>query len=361
MKREDSIENRYDFSGNKKNSFTLLNDSSINELNNPYQIYVPGSLAEARKEFLNNKNTIPSKNDSVPELLKNQNSVFDYIQQNMPNSLSLPNKEEIENSSNCYILPNSNINQNNYQAPKILSKDSFKVIDNRKHEIQKRNSISKDEFLCWKCLSTFKEKELLDNHDLICLLEENKEEPEQHTVKKEEFLCIKCGTSFSEGNKYDMHYQHCEGKSWDNFGRKINPRNNENIRSDSFENYDARYVRSLSRGSSERSRSIERSIEIDDDHMNYEDLIRLDETVNHPLPHSCIIQLQEEVLKAEQINYMTEDHKRCLICFDDFQEENHIIRLPCLHFFHARELFKWFEQNKTCPVCRIDIQKELEK
>ena len=46
---------------------------------------------------------------------------------------------------------------------------------------------------------------------------------------------------------------------------------------------------------------------------------------------------------------------------DDYKENDEIIRLPCLHFFHKKEITQWFEKKKTCPECRSDIQELLNK
>lgn len=95
--------------------------------------------------------------------------------------------------------------------------------------------------------------------------------------------------------------------------------------------------------------------------LNYEELIQLDENIKHPLDSFYVSMLITEKLQASTISHLSGDSKKCLICFDDFEVGHKIIRLPCFHIFHDAEIIQWFDSNKTCPICRVDIEVLLSK
>ena len=50
----------------------------------------------------------------------------------------------------------------------------------------------------------------------------------------------------------------------------------------------------------------------------------------------------------------------CPICFEDSEEGDCFVKLPCGHPFHADCINRWFIDNKeTCPNCRFDLQLNL--
>ena len=43
----------------------------------------------------------------------------------------------------------------------------------------------------------------------------------------------------------------------------------------------------------------------------------------------------------------------CFICLDDFNDNNIIRKLKCVHLFHKECIDPWLlKENHTCPVCR---------
>ncbi len=55
--------------------------------------------------------------------------------------------------------------------------------------------------------------------------------------------------------------------------------------------------------------------------------------------------------KDDVINQKTND--QCDICFNTYVVGDIIKILNCNHIFHTSCLTKWFDENKTCPYCRI--------
>ena len=40
----------------------------------------------------------------------------------------------------------------------------------------------------------------------------------------------------------------------------------------------------------------------------------------------------------------------------EFEEEEDVRRLPCMHLFHVPCVDQWLGLNKRCPICRVDIE-----
>lgn len=90
----------------------------------------------------------------------------------------------------------------------------------------------------------------------------------------------------------------------------------------------------------------------DQDELDYEALLLLDEDVK-----------KRGVSSSSRRRYLTEHYstiefigKQCDICMEKISKSTRkIISLPCKHFYHSDCILKWFEQNRTCPVCRYEI------
>uniref|UniRef100_A0A182FAA9 RING-type domain-containing protein n=1 Tax=Anopheles albimanus TaxID=7167 RepID=A0A182FAA9_ANOAL len=53
-----------------------------------------------------------------------------------------------------------------------------------------------------------------------------------------------------------------------------------------------------------------------------------------------------------------EDSEKCTICLSQFEVDNDVRRLPCMHLFHKDCVDQWLVTNKHCPICRVDIEPE---
>ncbi|PRP89511.1 hypothetical protein PROFUN_00775 [Planoprotostelium fungivorum] len=45
----------------------------------------------------------------------------------------------------------------------------------------------------------------------------------------------------------------------------------------------------------------------------------------------------------------------CLVCQENFVEEESVLELPCKHNFHKDCVTTWLEQHCTCPTCRYEL------
>lgn len=56
-----------------------------------------------------------------------------------------------------------------------------------------------------------------------------------------------------------------------------------------------------------------------------------------------------------------EEADKCTICLSEFEQEEDVRRLPCMHLFHVECVDQWLMHNKRCPICRVDIEAHLTK
>ena len=61
------------------------------------------------------------------------------------------------------------------------------------------------------------------------------------------------------------------------------------------------------------------------------------------------------VSKIKNINDLSENKKKCLICLDEFKNGQKTISLPCTHLFHSECIKKWMKQENFCPLCKNKI------
>ncbi|XP_067941335.1 E3 ubiquitin-protein ligase arkadia-A-like isoform X2 [Watersipora subatra] len=47
---------------------------------------------------------------------------------------------------------------------------------------------------------------------------------------------------------------------------------------------------------------------------------------------------------------------KCTICISEYETDENVRRLPCLHLFHRDCVDQWLNSNKRCPMCRVDIE-----
>lgn len=64
-------------------------------------------------------------------------------------------------------------------------------------------------------------------------------------------------------------------------------------------------------------------------------------------------------IEYNKIKYNDKIHteKECPICLEEFKQDESIVLLPCLHYFHEDCLNAWFKKstNIECPLCKKKI------
>jgi len=75
------------------------------------------------------------------------------------------------------------------------------------------------------------------------------------------------------------------------------------------------------------------------------------------------------VHKMESITYDSDENwdgeegrppRECCICMELYSSEDEIRRTPCKHVFHGECLRNWLKTQRTCPLCRIDLQEAVD-
>lgn len=47
---------------------------------------------------------------------------------------------------------------------------------------------------------------------------------------------------------------------------------------------------------------------------------------------------------------------KCNICQFEYRDGEKVMHLPCKHQFHPDCIKGWFKENRTCPVCRYEVE-----
>ncbi|KAL4433527.1 hypothetical protein ABPG74_002924 [Tetrahymena malaccensis] len=66
--------------------------------------------------------------------------------------------------------------------------------------------------------------------------------------------------------------------------------------------------------------------------------------------------------KFIKVNYKQKqqsEYKTCSICMCDYEEDEEINILDCMHRYHVECISKWFQSRTTCPVCKRDMSDYL--
>jgi len=53
--------------------------------------------------------------------------------------------------------------------------------------------------------------------------------------------------------------------------------------------------------------------------------------------------------------HLPEDKKTCSICLSEYEENEEIKLIPCLHFFHKGCIDEWMSRSCDCPICKSKI------
>ncbi|XP_026522570.1 E3 ubiquitin-protein ligase RNF149 [Notechis scutatus] len=73
----------------------------------------------------------------------------------------------------------------------------------------------------------------------------------------------------------------------------------------------------------------------------------------------AIAQLPLYTLKDEDKCWAI-DTENCAICIENYKAKDTVRLLPCKHIFHKLCIDPWLLEQRTCPMCKLDIMKALE-
>ena len=72
-----------------------------------------------------------------------------------------------------------------------------------------------------------------------------------------------------------------------------------------------------------------------------------------PIKKDLLNKLPEN--KIDDINKLNEENKKCLICLEEYVNNDNVIYLPCFHIFHKKCITQWIKKQANCPLCKINI------
>ena len=87
--------------------------------------------------------------------------------------------------------------------------------------------------------------------------------------------------------------------------------------------------------------------------------------VNNNLNKDDILLIQQSKIpityKLINQEKLPQKNKNCIICFCEFKNEDELMILPCMHFFHENCINKWILKEKNCPFCKTIFGKKNEE
>lgn len=60
---------------------------------------------------------------------------------------------------------------------------------------------------------------------------------------------------------------------------------------------------------------------------------------------------------CEQINQKNaqQTQTECVVCKEDFEADDELMKMPCGHLFHPDCLLTWLKIHNSCPTCRHEL------
>jgi hypothetical protein len=302
----------------------------IDRYNRWYQIYENENYIN----YINkSQNTFQSIFQNINQYIPYENIPNQNIQNHLQTQINDESKEdesneEVEESNNITNVPLQNVNTDynrniiRFPLTSILG-NILRVPEN----IQEESNINNNETLI---------KNLIE--DLL----KNDSEPNNTEVQEER---EEISNNLSNNNE--------------SINNMINIFDNY-LHNYSNENYNTQYVNIFNTNIIRDFNNLG-SINIFDEYADLPDLI----------PNNLYQEDVKIVLNDEQFNNLlhitheeinNDESCECLICMDEFNKEDDIIKTNCKHLFHKNCIKTWLcEESNKCPICRIEIEKGIPK
>lgn len=83
-------------------------------------------------------------------------------------------------------------------------------------------------------------------------------------------------------------------------------------------------------------------------------LNQMDNTGPPPLEKEKIEEIPTVQIEQDQVDIKLQ----CSVCWEDFQLNEPVRKLPCTHVFHTDCICPWLSNHGTCPICRKSLVNE---
>lgn len=91
---------------------------------------------------------------------------------------------------------------------------------------------------------------------------------------------------------------------------------------------------------------------MDIDGMGYEELLALEERLGNVVQPG----LRNNAIDRLPVEQVEGGGGECAICLEDFCDGDEIMRLPCLHTYHANCCRDWLQRQAKCPCCNGEVK-----
>ena len=64
---------------------------------------------------------------------------------------------------------------------------------------------------------------------------------------------------------------------------------------------------------------------------------------------------KDQTLLKETLYIENNEPHMCSICLEEYNSNTKICILSCGHIYHKKCILEWYNKDKSCPLCRINI------
>ncbi|CAF3880932.1 unnamed protein product, partial [Rotaria sp. Silwood1] len=95
--------------------------------------------------------------------------------------------------------------------------------------------------------------------------------------------------------------------------------------------------------------------------QNIEENFRSEHNEDESIRKKGLTQHQINILPIEKFRSTTnknDEENKCGVCWDEFELNQTLRRLTCLHLYHKQCIDPWLQRNNQCPICLLNIYRD---
>ena len=255
-------------------------------------------------------------------------------------------KENVDSEEN---LENSEIGNSNFSAENELNKATHNICDKylfRNRHLNVSNLLKNRSSIYENCSNSNDNEKLEEYEDSEVNYDKNEENSEEnsYSLKYEENKASTNLNTYIHKNIFNQ------------FNRRILNRNDNDDFNNEISTLERRYQNELDDYLNE-SQGEEMLIA---DIQNIQDEIELFNEITekkiNPVDDSILNILPRS--KIKKVNNLPQEKRSCVICIEEFKENELVITIPCYHIYHENCAKKWFQNENICPICKFKLDKK---